>query len=90
MDIQFDPKYLNLGNCLSSTITILNYDESVWKKCHDLDHLIPMNQAKIHMVFWATLVSDKRHDNAIIAFSKYIVSFCTNGLFGRHLKLLAT
>ena len=61
------------------------------KEREQVECIVPMHQAKIHLAFRANLVFDgKSYQNSAVALSEHMVTLCSRGVFGRNLKLLYT
>ena len=61
------------------------------KERDQVECIVPMHQAKIHLAFRANVLFDRKsHPNCAVALSEHMVTICTRGMFGRNLKLLIT
>ena len=59
------------------------------KEKEQVECIVPMHQAKIHLAFRANVLFDsKSYKNCVVALSEHMVTVCSRALFGKNLKLL--
>ena len=60
------------------------------KEKEQIECIVPMHQAKIHLAFRANLVFDgKTYKNGVAALSEHTITVCSRAMLGKNLKLLA-